>query len=412
MKKLVTAVLVMTLCVALLSGAAAAEKVNLTFWNMFAGGEGDFFDQIVADFNASQDGIEVEAIRVDPNEYYAKYGAALASGKGPDVGVCHSDRLAPFVNGGQLTGLNALAAEVGFDFGEISDLNTAAVTYNGDHYSVPIDTHFHLCYYNKDILKAAGKLKDDGTPDFGELTPEGFTKFLEEIAAAVPDKSPISINTPYFNQPFYNLYYGAGGSILTDDLSKAALNNDQAKAVLNFYLNCYETGLADINDVAPWDTFANGESAIWFGGVWEAGNFFAEKNGDTFGVVAIPAIFGSETHWASSHGLTIPEYVDADKKPAAMEFIVYFATKGALLWGNAGHVPACTAIATSEEYQALPYRDVFVEAQKTVKFAPPVDNYNAIDTAVTEELNRIVFGEVSIEEGLENMENEVNSLLE
>lgn len=392
--------------------ADSGEKIKLTFWNMFAGGEGDFFDQIVGDFNASQSEIEVEAVRVDPNEYYAKYGAALASGKGPDVGVCHSDKLAPFVNGGQVSELDSLAAEVGFDFSEISDLNTAAVSYDGKHYSVPIDTHFHLCYYNKEILAAAGKLNEDGTPDFGELTPEGFIQFLEDIKAAAPDKSPFSVNTPYFDQPFLNLYYGAGGSILTEDNSAAAINNEKSKAVLEFYMDIYDKGLADINDVAPWDTFGNGESALWFGGVWEAGGFFSEANGDKFGAVPIPAIFGSETHWASSHGLTIPEYVEPEKKVAAMKFIDYFATEGALIWGNAGHVPACTAIAVSDEYQSLPYRDQFVKAQKTVKFAPAVDSYNAINTTITENLNTIIWGEVSVDEGLQNMEDEINALLQ
>lgn len=391
---------------------STGDKVELTFWNMFAGGEGDFFDQIVNDFNTSQSDIVVETVRVDPNEYYAKYGAALSSGKGPDVGVCHSDKLAPFVNGGQVAELDSLAEEIGFDFGEISNLNTTAVSYDGKHYSVPIDTHFHMCYYNKDILKEAGKLNDDGTPDFGELTPDGFIELLKEIQTANPDVSPFSVNTPYFNQPFFNMYYETGASILTDDLSAAAINNDEAKAVLDFFMEIYDSGLADINDVAPWDTFANGESAFWFGGVWEAGNFFAEENGDKFGAVPIPAVFGSETHWASSHGLTIPSYVEGDKKVAAMKFIDYFATEGALIWGNAGHVPACTAIAESDEYQALPYRDQFVAAQKTVKFAPQVDNYNAIETVITEQLNTIIFGDVSVEEGLQNMENEINALLQ
>lgn len=388
------------------------NQVKITFWNMFAGGEGDFCDQIVKDFNESQSEVEVEAVRLEPNEFYAKYGAALASGKGPDVAVTHSDKLAPFVSGGQLAELDSLADAVGFDFSEISDLNMDAVAFDGKHYSVPIDTHFHLCYYNKEILQQAGKLKEDGTPDFGDLTPEGFTKFLEEIKTAVPDKQPFSVNTPYFNQPFYNLYYEAGGNILSEDFSKADINNEKAKAVLDFYMNAYDTGLADINDVNPWDTFANGESAIWFGGVWEAGNFFSEENGDKFGAVALPAIFGSESHWASSHGLTVPEYTDPQKKEAAMKFMVYFSTQGAQIWGNAGHVPACTAIAESDEYQALPYRDEFVKAQKTVKFAPPIDNYNAVDTVITEQLQTIIFKEVTVEEGLNNIEEEVNSLLQ
>lgn len=390
----------------------AGRKVELVFWNVFGGGEGDFVDQIVNNFNTSQDEIQIETIRMENSEFYPKYAAALASGKGPDVAVTHSDRLAPFVAAGQLMELDSLADKVGFSFDEISPINVAAVEYDGNHYSVPIDTHFHVCYYNKDILKAAGKLKEDGTPDFGEISPEGFQAFLREIGQAVPDKKPLTINTPFFNQTFYNMYYEAGGDILSADLSRADIDNEKSRAVLKFYMDIYEEGLADINDVNPYDTFINGDSAIWMSGVWEAGNYFTEANGDTFGAVAIPAIFGGESHWGSSHGLTIPAYVDDVKKEAGMKFMVYFAEQGATIWANAGHVPAYTAVAESDEYKEMPYREEFVKAQKTVKFAPQIQNYNAVDTAVAEHLQTIIFKQVSVDEGLKAMTEEINSLIE
>lgn len=390
----------------------AAQPVKITFWNMFGGGEGDFVDEIVNNFNEAQSEVEVEAIRLESNEFYAKYGAALSAGKGPDVAVTHCDRLAPFVNSGQLASLNDLASQTGFDFSSISDLSMEAVTFDGEVYSVPLDTHFHMCYYNKDILKEAGKLKEDGTPDFGEISPEGLLTFLGEIKEAVPDKKPFCINTPYFKEPFYNMYYEAGGELLNDDLSAAAINNDKAAEVLKFFMDAYESGLADINDVNPWDTFASGDSAIWFGGVWEAGNYFTEENGERFGAVALPAFFGSDTHWASSHGLTIPAYVEDEKKVAGMKFMAYFSAEGSKIWGKAGHVPASKAVMESEEYLSLPYRDEFVKAQKTVKFAPQVNNYNAIDTIIAEQLQSIIFGYTSIEDGLASIETEINDLIQ
>ena len=403
-------------------GGGAQEETNtdskqngatqITFWNMFGGGEGDFVDEIVKNFNESQSEVTVEAIRLDSNEFYAKYGAALSSGKGPDVAVSHCDKLAPFVNGGQLAELDDLAKQENFDFSTISDLSMDAVTFDGKVYSVPLDTHFHMCYYNKELLKDAGKLKEDGTPDFGEISPEGLLKFLQEVKEAVPDKKPFCINTPYFKEPFYNMYYEAGGELLNDDLSAAAINNDKAKEVLEFFMKAYDTELADINDVNPWDTFANGGSAIWFGGVWEAGNYFTEENGDRFGAIALPAFFGSETHWASSHGLTIPSYVDDAKKAAAMKFMAYFSAEGSKIWGKAGHVPAAKAVMESEEYQSLPYRTEFVKAQKTVKFAPQINNYNAVDTVIAEQLQNIIFGHVSIEDGLKSIESEINDLIQ
>jgi multiple sugar transport system substrate-binding protein len=388
----------------------AGEPVEVTFWNLFGGGEGDFVDQIVNGFNESQKEVSVKTLRLESNEYYAKLGTALASGKGPDVAVAHADRLAPFVQAGQLSALDGLATKADFNFSEITDANVESVSYDGKPYAVPLDTHFHMFYYNKDLLGKAGLLNEDGTPKFGEISPEGFKKFLLEIKSKVPDITPFGVNTPYFHEPFYNLYYQAGGSILTDDLSKASLNNEKALSVLKFYLDLYDQGLSDINDKTPWETFHSGKSATWFGGVWEAGWHLGEK-GLNVGITSIPPFFGSESHWSGSHTLVIPEYVTDEKKLAAMKFMKYFTLKGGSIWGQAGHVPAGKAVAASAEYLKLPYREEFIKSQKTVKYAPKTDQYNAIDTVVKEMLQGIIFKTISPEEGLKGMEKEINDLI-
>lgn len=391
--------------------SSTSEPVEITFWNLFGGGEGDFVDQIVSGFNESQKEVVVKTLRLESNEYYAKFGTALASGKGPDVAVAHADRLAPFVKAGQLSPLDELASQAEFNFGEITDANVESVSFDGKPYAVPLDTHFHMFYYNKDLLDQAGLLNEDGTPNFGDISPEGFKQFLSEIKSKVPDVTPFGVNTPYFHEPFYNLYYQTGGSILTDDLSKADLNNENALNVLNFYLDLYDQGLSDINDKTPWDTFHSGKSATWFGGVWEAGWHLGEE-GLNVGITSIPAFFGSETHWSGSHTLVIPEYVTDEKKVAAMKFMKYFTMEGGKIWGQAGHVPVGKAVIASDDFLSLPYREEFIKSQKTVKYAPKTDQYNAIDTVVKEVLQGIIFKTVTPEEGLKGMEKEINEIVQ
>ncbi|GIP57390.1 ABC transporter substrate-binding protein [Paenibacillus woosongensis] len=392
-------------------GSRTGGAVEITFWNLFGGGEGDFVDQIVDGFNGSQQEVKVKTLRLESGEYYAKFGTALASGKGPDVAVAHADRLAPFVKAGQLSALNELTEKAGFDFSEITDSNVESVSYDGIPYAVPIDTHFHMFYYNKDLLGEAGLLNEDGTPRFGEISPEGFKQFLTEIKSKVPGITPFSVNTPYFHEPFYNLYYQAGGSILTDDLSQADINNEKAIDVLKFYLDLYDQGLSDINDKTPWDTFHSGKSATWFGGVWEAGWHLGEE-GLNVGITSIPPIFGSETHWAASHTLVIPEYVTEEKQVAAMKFMKYFTLEGGKIWAQAGHVPAAKAVTASDEYMNLPYREEFVASQKTVKHAPKTDRYNAIDTVVKDVLQAVIFKTMTPEDGVKGMEKDINEILQ
>lgn len=394
-----------------LAEKAAEEPVEITFWNLFGGGEGDFVDQIVKGFNDSQKDVVVKALRLESNEFYAKLGTALSSGKGPDITVVHADKIAPFIKAKQLAELDTPAAKVGFDYSkEITDSNAEMVMYDGKHYAVPLDTHFHMFYFNKDLLKKAGKLNEDGTPNFGDMSPEGFKKYLQDIKDKMPEAIPFVINTPYFHEPFLNLYYEAGGDLLNADMTKASINNDKALKVLKFYIDLYDSKLADINDKTPWQTFHDGKAANWFGGVWEAGWHFGEAKLPA-AAVTLPPIFGSPNHWGSSHSLAIPAYVDEVKQEAAMKFAKYFSVTGGQTWAQAGHVPAGKGVASSEEYMKLPFRKAFIEGQKTVKFAPKTDKYNSIMTVLGEHLQTIIFKKVTPEEGLANMEKAINEIL-
>jgi multiple sugar transport system substrate-binding protein len=392
------------------TGSKSGKAVEITFWNMFGGGEGDFVDQIIKGFNDSQQEVVVKQLRLESNEYYAKLGTALSSSKGPDVAVAHVDRISPFVKAKQLVPIDELATKVGFDLGQISASNMESVSYDGKPYAVPLDTHFHMFYYNKDILKKANLLNADETPKFDTMSPEGYLNTLAQIKTAVPDVQAMAVNTPYFQEPFLNMYYEAGGDILSADMTKAAINNDKALSVLKFYDEIYSKQYADINDKNPWDTFSNGKAAFWFGGVWEAGVLLGDAS-KHIGAMPLPAIFGSQTHWGSSHTLVIPSYVSAEKQEAAAKFMKYFSEVGGQTWGKAGHVPANSNVTSSDEYNKLPYRSFFIEAQKTVKFAPQTDNYTTIITTISEVLQNVIFHNESPEDGLKDMEKQINEIL-
>ncbi|MBP2110688.1 multiple sugar transport system substrate-binding protein [Paenibacillus silagei] len=391
--------------------SAGGSPVEISFWNMFGGGEGEFVDQIIKGYNDSQQEVKVKQLRLESNEYYAKLGTALSSSKGPDVAVAHVERISPFVKAQQIVPVDELASKAGFDLKQISDSNIKSVSYDGKPYAVPLDTHFHMFYYNKDILEKANLLNEDGTPKLDDMTPAGFEKTLSEIQAKVPDVQAMAVNTPYFQEPFLNLYYEAGGELLNPEMTKASINNPQALDVLNFYMDVFNKKYADLNDKTPWDTFHNGKAAFWFGGVWEAGLLLGDESLH-IGAMPLPPIFGSQTHWGSSHTLVIPSYVTPEKQEAAAKFMKYFSEVGGEIWGQAGHVPANSKITESEAYKSLPYRSEFIEAQKTVKFAPPTDKYTTIITTVSEGLQNIIFGSETPEDGLAKLEKQINEVLE
>lgn len=389
---------------------SSAEPIVLSFWNPFGGGEGDYIERIIADFNASQDGIFVKQLRLESNEYYARLGTALSFGSGPDIAVVHADRLSPFIKAKRILALDHLAEEASFSFDEIEASNLKAVQEGGQHYAVPLDTHFHMLYYNKNILTQAGMLNADGTPKLGRGTDEDFVRLLEQIRDRVPGAEPFAVNTPYYHESFLDFYYEAGGRLLSPDGTKATLHNEQAIRVLKFTQQLFADGLSNLDDQTPWDTFDQGRAGLWIGGVWEAGHYL-DSPALNVGIVPLPPLFGSAEHWGSSHTLVIPSYATDQKQRAAMAFIKYFSETGSTLWGQAGHIPANKAVVECPSYQTLPYRKLFLESRATVKPAPDTDKYAALLTSLSESLQSIIRSRKDPDQGLADAEEKLNQIL-
>lgn len=417
--KLILAVLL--LCLLLFTGCAdfssrnmeppeRSMPVTISFWNPFGGGEGEFVERIIHDYNASQSEVFVKQLRLESNEYYARLRTALSFGKGPDVAVIHADRLSPFIKAQQIIPLNALAQQGGLQFNQIGEQNLQSVNYEGQYYAVPLDTHFHMLYYNKEILAKAGVLSPAGTPQLEENTPEGFIRLLRQIAARVPDVQPIAVNTPYFQESFLDLYYQAGGELLSGDGKRAGIYNEKSVQVLTFYQRLFDEGLSNLSDNTPWDSFDKGQAGLWFGGVWEAGHHLDNKALD-IGIMPLPPVFGSTAHWGSSHTLVIPAYTTVEKQAGALDFMRYFSEIGGMIWGEAGHIPANLRIEQSRAYRALPYREQFIQARDQVKSAPQTDKYAALFTAMSEELQHIVRNRIQPEAGLKRLEESLNQIL-
>ena len=159
MKKVVSVLMVALLVSTLLFAQGASEKkkdgpIEITFWSLFTGGDGEFFDAMVDAFNASQNEIYMKNDMVKFDNYYTKLTTALAAKNAPDVVVVHQGNLLNYVPSGSLLALDAYASkEMLADF---QDAPLEACRFDGKLYSLPLDVHPIVFYYNKDLMAQAG----------------------------------------------------------------------------------------------------------------------------------------------------------------------------------------------------------------------------------------------------------------
>ena len=197
--------------------------VELKFWSLFTGGDGAFFDAMIEEFNASQDEIHMTNDMVKFDDYYTKLTTALAAGNAPDVIVLHQARLINYVPSGVLLPLDEYVSDE-----MLSDFQAApleACRMDGKLYAIPFDVHPIVMYTNTSLLEEAGI---DKIPE----TAEEFTAAAKAVKEATGQWGSLIDNTTgtykayTLTRLFVSLVNQQGGSMLTEDMSAAAFNNE------------------------------------------------------------------------------------------------------------------------------------------------------------------------------------------
>ena len=146
------------------TAATESEGVEISFWNPFTGDDGKTMAAIVEKFNEeNEDGITVTIQTMAQDDYYAKLPVTISSGTDvPDVAILHIERLPYYSSKGLVQEMDADIEEMGLSADDfISATWDASVQSDGKRYSVPLDTHPYVMFYNKDILSELGYTEED-----------------------------------------------------------------------------------------------------------------------------------------------------------------------------------------------------------------------------------------------------------
>ena len=394
------------------TSSAFAEAVTVEYWNLFGGGDAEFMDSIVKEFNETHADINVDVTRLEWSEYYTKLKTATASGNGPDLAISHVTRVKELADEGLIVPLDELGKSVGIKWDEYNSNILSGSEINGKIYAVPLDTHPLVYYYNKEFLAEADLLAEDGTPKM-----EGsFKDFLAELKAESSAKYPMTNWTKLTEEGHYRVWWSLysqldGSPVISGD----EVTLDKAKAVeaINYMKDLYDKEYSPLHSeyMENVNLFRNGEAASLLTGVWITGTLEATEDLN-FGVVPMPQIFDNRSVWADSHTLVIPysRNVDQEKREAALTFAKW-ATDNGHLWAVAGHIPSKDTIKEKEEFVNMPYRMDYVKAADYVSFDSAGSYTWSIRTEITTALSKVWNNQITAEEAVDQAVTGIERLL-
>lgn len=307
------------------ASAAPAEKVTVEFWQRaFEDTTNKWFKKYVDEFNKSQDKVEIKYTLVPGEAWDQKLKAAQAAGKAPEVYTMNYGGIANAAKLGQIVALNGLLPDSAFD--DIYDNVKEFIKVGDKYYAYPkLVEPSAVLYYRKDLFQAAG-LDPEKPPttwaelldDAKKLTAKGVFGFsTAQIAGTLGWSS-------------WGLQFGTSGhQALTNDWSKADINNDAYKSVFKFYQDAYQSGvmpkqqLADYTDIKP---FGEGKVAMQVNGSWAIGqlrNSYPKMVANT-GIAKMPSMSGDpNSPTATLGGWTLVVDGKAKHQQEAASFINY-----------------------------------------------------------------------------------------
>ncbi|MFI8685892.1 ABC transporter substrate-binding protein [Rossellomorea sp. NPDC077527] len=319
------------------SGEAGAEtkdgKQKVVFWHSMSGDLETVLKDVVADFNASQDDIEVTPVfQGTYEESLTKFNTVAGTEDAPAIMQTFEVGTKHMIDSGKVQPVQKFIDEDNYDTSQWDKNISNYYSVDGEQYSMPFNSSTPVLIYNKDAFKEAGLNVDQAPMTYSELM--DAAKKLTKLKDGKTSQYGFSIlNYGWF---FEEMLAAQGGHYVNKEngregnATKATFNDEKGLKVFNLINDMYKEGTF-YNVGQNWDdiraAFQSGKVAMYLDS--SAGVKTIIDNADfEVGVSYLPipddadrqgVVIGGASVWMSSG-------IDEAKQKAAWEFMKYLTS--------------------------------------------------------------------------------------
>uniref|UniRef100_UPI0005A8E996 ABC transporter substrate-binding protein n=1 Tax=Paenibacillus gorillae TaxID=1243662 RepID=UPI0005A8E996 len=252
------AVLLIAIVVMILSGCSSngksnkpdqdkpqEAKVTIPFWiTPQDKGITAWFTKWTNEFNKSNPGIEVKLEFVPQDAWQQKLKAAQSNGSAPQISYSNYASIPMNMKQGMVAALDDYIEPKVFE--DLYDNINELIMIGGKHYSFPVFVEpYELLFYRKDFFEEAGLDPNSPPKSWDELIEAG--KVLSKpgrFGLSVPGSADIG----WTHWSFQNMI---GHFPISDDWSKATVNDDQYRQLFTFWKRLYDEKVVPKQALAP-----------------------------------------------------------------------------------------------------------------------------------------------------------------
>ncbi|APH06371.1 ABC transporter substrate-binding protein [Bacillus weihaiensis] len=313
--------------------AETTEKQEVVFWHAMSGDLETVLKDIVADFNESQEDIEVTPVfQGTYEEALTKFNTVAGTEDAPTIMQTFEVGTKYMVDSGHVQPVQKFIDEDNYDTSQWEKNISNYYTVDGEQYSMPFNSSTPVLIYNKDAFKEAGLDVDQGPMTYSELM-DAAKKLTKQDGGETSQYGFSILNYGWF---FEELLAAQGGHYVDNEngrngnATKATFNDELGLNVFSLISDMYNDGTF-YNVGQNWDdiraAFQSKKVAMYLDS--SAGVKTVVDNADfEVGVSYLPipddadrqgVIIGGASVWMSSG-------IEEAKQKAAWEFMKYLTT--------------------------------------------------------------------------------------
>lgn len=387
----------------------SGDGVQLRFWALMSGPDGEVLEEMVDEFNSEHEDINVQFDITDWDAYYQQLTAAIAGGDAADIAIAHTANLPAYASEDLLYNFNDAVERGLFEPDAFTPKAWSGANFDGEQYGVPLDTiAARVLYTNDEHFEQAGL---EGAPQDGEELIEYARTLQENSDAEYGFEVPMEGMDLY--RHWYSALYQNGGQLLTDDNSQAAFNTSEGIEALQYWVDIIHE-----HEVAPdepiEDAFQLEVVGMQLNGIWMTTGFDGQED-LSYSLHAMPPLFepGNRSFFSNSHNFILPRQPTTDeaKLEAAYQFVAWMSDNSRTWTENAGMITARADIIDEPSFSDIRFMDEVSKQVEDATYPPLIMQTGEVHSVMVEELERAIVQENSPEEALDRAEERVNDVL-
>ena len=396
--------------------ASGDESVTLT-WALWDKDSTSQWSALADSYTASHPNVKFDMVDLGSTDYMTQLATQLAGANG-ELDIVSIKDIPGYANLINLGVLEPLNTTLDIDTSKFNGVIEQLTADDGNYYAVPFISSFWVVYYNKDIFDQAGieyPTNDMTMDDWDAKIREVYEKTgvygniyhtwrsTTTLFGILDGKNTIIDGNYDFLKPYYEM-------VLSEQADGVIPNYGEQKTSGLHYSGAFENGQAAMCNMGS-----------WFIATLQKYNEEAASNGVepvNFGIVKYP--HPDDAPAGSTLGTVTSLAVNANstKKEAAADFLTWCASdEAAEALAAAGNFPAVSSDKTSEiiaSNEGFPEDENSKEALNTTAIyleMPLSDKASEIETILNAEHDAIMTESETVDEGIANMNEQVQALL-